>query len=147
MQDKERIPNTHFSCSYNIGITDISFDAINNDAWQHQIIYDTEDGILETRTYKFLSIADYLEGPIIEVRSYDENASVFVRPSINNEPADLATRNQWWRIEFHHSEKEHNDETVNYYTIKNILSGFVLTAGGVDLYTKIVQRKFVDGND
>lgn len=80
------------------------------------------------------------------MRSY-ENASVFVRPSINNEPADLATRNQWWRIEFHHSEKEDNDETVNYYTIKNILFGFVLTADGVDLYTKIVQRKFVDGND
>ncbi|OHS99018.1 hypothetical protein TRFO_08567 [Tritrichomonas foetus] len=136
ISNNERLPKTHFTGSYNIAITDIPWDEI--DESQHKIVYDHEDGILEKRTYKFLSRGDYIEGPVLEVRSKNKGSEVFVRMPVahNNEMSDQSSMNQWWHIEYVKTEKN-----LNYYYVKNIWSGLVLTADGEKLIQKTYKTK------
>lgn len=127
----------HFNGAYNMGIADFAWKDINGN--QAQIIYDTEDGILENRTYKILSRGDLKEGPVMEVRSKDNNTPVFVRNYKNDMAADISSSNQGFRVEF--IEKD-GVSGINYYKIVNSYSNKAITASGADIKTPIIQSEY-----
>ena len=139
IQNFERIPNSHFTGSYNLGITDYSYDSLVNDESQTIIIFDHEDGKLESRTYKFLSHADNREGPLLETRSRNTGSEVYVRMPVahDGEMSDQAKMNQWWHIQYVKS-----DGSDHYYYIQNLWSGLVLTSND----RKVEQQKYTEAN-
>ena len=136
IQNNERIPKSVYTGSYNMGITDISFDAIDDS--QHIIVYDTEDGILNNYTYKFLSRGDYMEGPLIEVRSKQPNTPVYVKVFnwTLNEMSDMERMQQWWRLEYVETD---SSTGLHYYKVISVYTGYAMTE--TDDH-KVVQRPY-----
>ncbi|MCV3741540.1 DUF5776 domain-containing protein [Lentilactobacillus hilgardii] len=130
-----------YNAQYNIGVSDVSFNQVNNGT---AVVYDTSDGILPAYSYKLISRGTgndgYMDDQLVETRDrqFDTTGKYDSTTADNGATAqnvvyrgeDEETANQWWTFIYagdqdgNHYYRILNDLTGKYLSVANNNAGY-----------------------